>query len=257
MPEARSAIFRFVAKLRGVFEEDWRGEAGSLWRRTIDALSEFNRQNLQLDDKAKEAPGLAWTAVEGLASEKHAKAAADYSKAENDRIDAALKRRVMEDKARQERATANKLESEAVQARIQELKARLSLAKDLQTLGIAIVIEPDGTIRASPAPKSERDILTALLNVPEMKLLDSALLDVRIPSLFEGVAEAKLTRWIKKRGDRVERDEPIMEIETHLVDSEIPSPAAGTLFEILVFEGTTVKVDDTVVARIDPDAQKT
>jgi len=89
-----------------------------------------------------------------------------------------------------------------------------------------------------------RDILTALLNVPEMKLLDSALLDLRIPSLFEGITEAKLSRWIRKRGDRVERDEPILEIETHLVDSEIPSPAAGKLFEILVFEGNTVKVDD-------------
>src|SRR6185503_11814044 len=58
------------------------------------------------------------------------------------------------------------------------------------------------------------------------------------------------TKWLKKPGDRVERDEPLFEISTDKVDTEIPSPAAGTLSEVLVEEGKTVGIN-TVVARID------
>jgi 2-oxoglutarate dehydrogenase E2 component (dihydrolipoamide succinyltransferase) len=66
----------------------------------------------------------------------------------------------------------------------------------------------------------------------------------------ESIVEGTLTKWLKKPGDNVERDEPLFEISTDKVDTEIPSPAAGTLSEILVEEGKTVGID-TVVARID------
>jgi 2-oxoglutarate dehydrogenase E2 component (dihydrolipoamide succinyltransferase) len=62
--------------------------------------------------------------------------------------------------------------------------------------------------------------------------------------------EGTLTKWLKKAGDHVERDEPLFEISTDKVDTEIPSPAAGTLSEVLVEEGKTVGIA-TVVARID------
>jgi 2-oxoglutarate dehydrogenase E2 component (dihydrolipoamide succinyltransferase) len=65
----------------------------------------------------------------------------------------------------------------------------------------------------------------------------------------ESIVEGTLTRWLKKKGDAVERDEPLFEISTDKVDSEIPAPAAGVLSEILVEEGATVKIN-TVVARI-------
>jgi 2-oxoglutarate dehydrogenase E2 component (dihydrolipoamide succinyltransferase) len=65
----------------------------------------------------------------------------------------------------------------------------------------------------------------------------------------ESIVEGTVTKWFKKIGDRVERDEPLFEISTDKVDTEVPSPAAGTLAEILVPEGTTVQVN-TVVARI-------
>jgi 2-oxoglutarate dehydrogenase E2 component (dihydrolipoamide succinyltransferase) len=65
----------------------------------------------------------------------------------------------------------------------------------------------------------------------------------------ESIVEGTLTRWIKKVGDRVERDEPLFEISTDKVDTEIPSPEAGTLAEILVQEGATVAIN-TVVGRI-------
>jgi 2-oxoglutarate dehydrogenase E2 component (dihydrolipoamide succinyltransferase) len=66
----------------------------------------------------------------------------------------------------------------------------------------------------------------------------------------ESIVEGTLTKWLKKPGDKVERDEPLFEISTDKVDTEIPSPAAGTLAEIVVEEGKTVGIN-TVVARID------
>ena len=73
--------------------------------------------------------------------------------------------------------------------------------------------------------------------------------DVVMPQMGESIAEGTIVRWIKKPGDKVERDEPLLEISTDKVDAEIPSPASGTLTEILVQEGQTVAVN-SVVARI-------
>jgi pyruvate dehydrogenase E2 component (dihydrolipoamide acetyltransferase) len=80
-----------------------------------------------------------------------------------------------------------------------------------------------------------------------------AKIDVIMPQMGESIAEGTLSRWIKKVGDAVKRDEPIFEISTDKVDAEIPAPNAGVLAEILVQEGETVAVQ-TVVARIDTEA---
>ncbi|MEN8143508.1 MAG: dihydrolipoamide acetyltransferase family protein [Gemmatimonadota bacterium] len=74
--------------------------------------------------------------------------------------------------------------------------------------------------------------------------------DVIMPQMGESIAEGTLTRWLKSVGDVVERDEDLFEISTDKVDADIPSPATGTLTEILVQEGDTVEVN-SVVARID------
>src|SRR5437764_5377736 len=74
--------------------------------------------------------------------------------------------------------------------------------------------------------------------------------DVIMPQMGESIFEGTLTKWLKKAGDRIERDEPLFEISTDKVDTEIPAPAAGTLSEILVQEGQTVGIN-TVVARLD------
>src|ERR1700681_1203911 len=74
-------------------------------------------------------------------------------------------------------------------------------------------------------------------------------IDVVMPQMGESIAEGTVVRWMKKPGEKVERDEPLLEISTDKVDAEIPSPAAGTLSEILVQEGQTVAVT-SVVARI-------
>ena len=74
--------------------------------------------------------------------------------------------------------------------------------------------------------------------------------DVVMPQMGESIVEGTLTKWLKKPGEHVERDEPLFEISTDKVDTEIPSPAAGMLSEVLVEEGKTVGIN-TVVARID------
>jgi len=74
--------------------------------------------------------------------------------------------------------------------------------------------------------------------------------DVVMPQMGESIVEGTLTKWLKKPGERIERDEPLFEISTDKVDTEIPSPAAGTVAEVLVEEGKTVGIN-TVVARID------
>jgi 2-oxoglutarate dehydrogenase E2 component (dihydrolipoamide succinyltransferase) len=73
--------------------------------------------------------------------------------------------------------------------------------------------------------------------------------DVVMPQMGESIFEGTITKWLKKVGDKVQRDEPLFEISTDKVDAEIPAPAAGVLREIKVKEGTTVQVN-TVVAVI-------
>jgi 2-oxoglutarate dehydrogenase E2 component (dihydrolipoamide succinyltransferase) len=77
--------------------------------------------------------------------------------------------------------------------------------------------------------------------------------DVIMPQMGESIAEGTLTKWLKKAGEKVARDEPIFEISTDKVDAEIPSPAAGTLVDIKVNEGQTVPIN-TVVAYIETEA---
>ena len=71
-------------------------------------------------------------------------------------------------------------------------------------------------------------------------------INVVMPQMGESIAEGTVVRWIKKVGDRVDRDEPLFEISTDKVDAEIPSPAAGVLAEIRAKEGETVPVDSVV-----------
>src|SRR5579862_4846020 len=74
--------------------------------------------------------------------------------------------------------------------------------------------------------------------------------EVVMPQMGESITEGTLTKWLKKPGDTVARDEPLFEISTDKVDAEIPSPVAGTLGEIKVQEGTTVGIN-TVVCTVD------
>jgi len=80
-----------------------------------------------------------------------------------------------------------------------------------------------------------------------------ARIEVPMPQMGESIAEGTVSKWLKKVGDTVERDEPILEISTDKVDAEIPAPQSGVLVEVEVEEGETVEVG-TIVAYIDTDA---
>ena len=80
--------------------------------------------------------------------------------------------------------------------------------------------------------------------------------EVVMPQMGESITEGTLTKWLKKPGDTVQRDEPLFEISTDKVDAEIPSPTAGTLEEIKIAEGTTVQIN-TVVCTIADGASAT
>jgi pyruvate dehydrogenase E2 component (dihydrolipoamide acetyltransferase) len=78
--------------------------------------------------------------------------------------------------------------------------------------------------------------------------------DVIMPQMGESIVEGTITKWLKKPGDKIQRDEPLFEISTDKVDAEIPAPASGVLEEIKVAEGTTVGVN-TVVGTIAVDGE--
>jgi len=112
---------------------------------------------------------------------------------------------------------------------------------------------------AAPAPAPAKAEAAAAPVVPEKAEPAPAAAgpgtDVLMPQMGESITEGTITKWLKKVGDSVQRDEPIFEISTDKVDAEIPSPVAGTLTEIKVPEGTTVTIN-TVVAVIGGGAAK-
>src|SRR5437879_5154168 len=78
--------------------------------------------------------------------------------------------------------------------------------------------------------------------------------EIVMPQMGESIVEGTITKWLKKQGDKIQRDEPLFEISTDKVDAEIPAPASGVLSEIKVTEGTTVQVN-TVVGTISSDGE--
>ncbi len=82
---------------------------------------------------------------------------------------------------------------------------------------------------------------------------NTELVDVVMPQMGVSVSEGTVTRWLRNVGDTVQADEPLLEISTDKVDTEVPSPGSGVVQEILVQEGETVPVG-TLVARIGPGA---
>ena len=78
--------------------------------------------------------------------------------------------------------------------------------------------------------------------------------DIVMPQMGESIVEGTITKWLKKPGDKIQRDEPLFEISTDKVDAEIPAPASGVLQDIKVAEGTTVQVN-TVVGTIASDGE--
>src|SRR5436190_20542074 len=79
--------------------------------------------------------------------------------------------------------------------------------------------------------------------------------EVVMPQMGESITEGTVSKWLKQVGERIEKDEPILEISTDKVDAEVPSPGAGTLLEIRHQEGDTVEVG-TVLAVIGAEGEQ-
>ncbi len=98
-----------------------------------------------------------------------------------------------------------------------------------------------------PEPAAEE--IAPTVEAPAAPAATGNATEVVMPQMGESIAEGTVSKWLKQVGDKVERDEPLLEISTDKVDAEVPSPVAGTLLDIRVQEGDTVEVD-TVVALI-------
>jgi pyruvate dehydrogenase E2 component (dihydrolipoamide acetyltransferase) len=127
----------------------------------------------------------------------------------------------------------------------------------------AVAPTPAATSPAAPAPKEETVTPAAEATAASDQAIPAPApeasgpgSEVLMPQMGESITEGTLTKWLKKVGDTVARDEPIFEISTDKVDAEIPSPTAGVLSEIRVQEGQTVTVN-TVVAVIGGGAAST
>jgi pyruvate dehydrogenase E2 component (dihydrolipoamide acetyltransferase) len=103
----------------------------------------------------------------------------------------------------------------------------------------APVFAPVGESAADPTPAQEEAPAAAPAPAPAAGATGTA---VKMPALGESVTEGTVTRWLKQVGDRIEADEPLLEVSTDKVDTEIPSPVAGTVLEIRVAEDETVAV---------------
>ncbi len=143
-----------------------------------------------------------------------------------------------------------------------EIKAQEGATVQVNAV-IAVIGEGDGAGRPQLKPKEEpkqreaaaRSAPTGKPAVPARQVEQQAAsqsagaVEVVMPQMGESIFEGTITKWLKKPGERVEKDEPLFEISTDKVDAEIPSPAAGILTEIKAQEGATVHVN-TVVAVI-------
>jgi len=136
-----------------------------------------------------------------------------------------------------------------------EIKVQEGATVGINTV-VAVIGEAGGAAAPAPAaPKQEAPKAEASKAAPTATPVPAAApvsgsgTDVVMPQMGESITEGTITKWLKKVGDSVQRDEPLFEISTDKVDAEIPSPAAGTLTEIKVQEGATVGIN-TIVAVI-------
>ncbi len=149
---------------------------------------------------------------------------------------------------------------------LSEIKVDAGNTVQINTV-VAVIGEGDGAVASKPAaaspapPKQEPAKAEKKPEAPQTAPAPAVVssgggTDVVMPQMGESIFEGTITKWLKKVGDSVQRDEPLFEISTDKVDAEIPSPASGTLSEIKVEAGNTVQIN-TVVAVIGGGAAKT
>ncbi|HZD76913.1 MAG TPA: 2-oxoglutarate dehydrogenase, E2 component, dihydrolipoamide succinyltransferase [Acidobacteriaceae bacterium] len=145
---------------------------------------------------------------------------------------------------------------------LSEIKVEAGNTVQINTV-VAVIGEAGGAVASAPAaaapapPKQEpaKAAPAPAASTPAPAASSGGGTDVVMPQMGESIFEGTITKWLKKVGDSVQRDEPLFEISTDKVDAEIPSPASGTLSAIKVEAGSTVQIN-TVVAVIGGGAGK-
>lgn len=142
----RPVIERVTTRLRAMLPGDWVSEAGQRFRKTLKGISSYTARHIKPEERAAEAPDLAWTAIRGAANEKQSRALVNFAQEEQTKINSELALRTSNDKARQEKAVADRLESEARMAQVKEIEERIVLVDKLRGLGLAPIWDRSGAM---------------------------------------------------------------------------------------------------------------
>lgn len=110
----------------------------------------------------------------------------------------------------------------------------------------AQIEEPEVEETKQPEPAEQTQTAVASASNPQSAIPNPQSTEVVMPQMGESITEGTVSKWLKAVGDKVEKDEPLLEISTDKVDAEVPSPVAGTLLAIKVNEGETVEVGSIV-----------
>jgi hypothetical protein len=201
--EEQGLLRRLVARLTPQFIEDWRGEAGKNFRTGMTRISDY----MEIKEHAPELPGLGWKALEGVASEKHAKAEADYAKAENDRIEAELKRRNMEANTRRACAEADKSEFDAELTQLKVYQARLELIEKANQIGVRINF--DGRTISVTQGTPPKQLPIAAIKEQEIAAVKTVLTDVVFTPDQPETDKFTMGSWIYKISEEVVESLPL------------------------------------------------
>jgi len=263
MPKEQSVLQRLLVRVFPHLAEDWQTAPGSRFRAGLKHISEYFRDNVRADEKIREVPDKLWTAVDGITSEKHAKAQADYAKAENDRMETELRRRTLEAKTRHECADADKAEAEAGIAKLKEIEARIELFKRLQEIGV--VLDVSQIISVMPAVPIPGILInpTQVVAQEEKDAIGSSLVEVVFQPETTDALDFEIEAWSCAEGDRIPKGFAMCVVSAEMPASpaqgskrQILSPASGTVLEILIPSGDAI-YPGQVLARILPDSSPT
>ena len=167
----KPGVFRLMrAKVRALFSEHWRGEAGAQVRETVDKITDYTKQRIRLGERLEEAPNVLWNTAKIKSSEALVNAAEEEEK----RIASELARRTLPDKVRQEKATADRLETDARISKIKEMEEGLSFVEKLRGLGVVPVWDSRGTMLFLKAPPDYDwdGLMSRLLTTPDLSLFE-------------------------------------------------------------------------------------
>jgi hypothetical protein len=148
MSDKPRLLARVKARVRALLPEHWRGEAGKRFRTAVDGVSDYSKKNVRIRERLEEAPDLGWNSLKVKSSTALLNAAEE----ENKRIATDLARQTLTDKARQEKATADRIETEARILRIKELEERLTLVEKLRGANAVPVWDAKGNMAVLKAP---------------------------------------------------------------------------------------------------------